>query len=398
MRDTNPDSTEARDGELMRVWILGLLLLGLCQEATAADSVVSGRAISNAYIDYVKIDCPKGDICMDAWFKWTIDAKKTLRGPPVTGRVAAVRMQHSTVIPSYERRLRLFVLRPIENPKWRALLRSDYYLVSTSLTVPGAAYLSPVRGHPMENAYKIVPSGQGTYTIHVPTERMLAPAERVCPPPTCPLKVPVTQLPDVGTASNQAEQLARDYCGKTHKTLKITGGGFDMGPGLTFIFKCVAPQQGALVQPTKVYLTISSSGACSIDEHNIDCSEISRYVRSLNIQHGCHILIHADERARYAEVAAALKSLQAAGGLCKIGSVVVGDASPFFGPQVQCMVMSWELRPGSRRRTLLEVQPKVAACLVLYIFIGSEGNLHQVKPILRISTGSKLFPGRGLDL
>lgn len=92
-------------------------------------------------------------------------------------------------------------------------------------------------------AYEIVPSGQGTYTIHVPTEKMLAPVDRVCPPPTCPIKVPVTQLPDVGTASNQTEQLARTYCAKTHKTMKVTGGGFDMGPGFTLVFQCVTAQQ-----------------------------------------------------------------------------------------------------------------------------------------------------------
>ncbi len=88
--------------------------------------------------------------------------------------------------------------------------------------------------------YEIVPSGQGTYTIHVPSE--LAPVDRVCPPPTCPIKVPVTQLPDIGTASEQTEHLARTYCAKTHKTMVVTGGGFDMGPGLTLIFKCDPPQ------------------------------------------------------------------------------------------------------------------------------------------------------------
>jgi hypothetical protein len=84
-------------------------------------------------------------------------------------------------------------------------------------------------------AHEIVPSGQGTYTIHVPTEKMLGPVDRVSPPPTYPIKVPVTQLPDIGTASAQTEQLARTYCAKTHKTMVVTGGGFDMGPGLTLI-------------------------------------------------------------------------------------------------------------------------------------------------------------------
>jgi hypothetical protein len=93
-------------------------------------------------------------------------------------------------------------------------------------------------------AYEIVPSGQGTYTIHVPSEKMLAPVDRVCPPPTCPIKVPVTQLPDIGTASEQTEHLARTYCAKTHTTMVVTGGEFDMGPGFTLIFKCVPPQHG----------------------------------------------------------------------------------------------------------------------------------------------------------
>lgn len=242
----------------------------------------------------------------------------------------------------------------------------------------------------MENAYKIVPGGQGAYTIRVPTERMLAPAERVCPPPTCQLKVPLTQLPDVGTASNQAEQLARDYCGKAHKTMKITGGGFDMGPGLTFIFKRVAPQQGALVHPTKVYLTISSSGTCSIDEHNMDCSEISRYVRSLNIRHGCHILIRADERVRYADVAAALKSLQAAGGLCKIGSVVVGDASPFLRPQVQCMVNVLESTPRvDHIRSRVSQTDGHVESFVEYRYHDSNGRLGAVRFVAHQSGNSK---------
>ncbi len=94
-------------------------------------------------------------------------------------------------------------------------------------------------------AYEIVPSGQGTYTIHVPSDKMLAPIDRVCPPATCPLKVPLTQLPDIGTASEQTRQLAHTFCAKMHQSMVVTGVGFDMGPGLTFIFKCVPPQPEA---------------------------------------------------------------------------------------------------------------------------------------------------------
>ena len=94
--------------------------------------------------------------------------------------------------------------------------------------------------------YEIVPSGQGTYTIHVPTEKMLAPVERMCPPSTCPIKnLRAKQLPDIETASKRTEQLARTYCAKTQKTMMVTSGGFDAGPGFTLVFKCVTPQQGA---------------------------------------------------------------------------------------------------------------------------------------------------------
>jgi len=154
-RGGSESATLSRFGQLatlpqMRFWILGFFMLAFCREAAAGDSVVSGRAISNVYMDYVKIDCPKGNICMDAWFRWCIDVAKPFRGPSITGRVTAVRMQHSTVIPSYERRLRSFVLKPIKDPKQRALLRSDYYLVSTSFAV--AAEPPLMRGHAAASA------------------------------------------------------------------------------------------------------------------------------------------------------------------------------------------------------------------------------------------------------
>ncbi len=53
----------------------------------------------------------------------------------------------------------------------------------------------------------------------------------------------MTKLPEIGP---NPKQLARTYCAKAHKTLVVTGGGFDSGDGLTVIFKCVPPQPGAL--------------------------------------------------------------------------------------------------------------------------------------------------------
>jgi hypothetical protein len=98
-------------------------------------------------------------------------------------------------------------------------------------------------------AYEVVPNGQDSYNIHVPTGEMMRPSERTCPAPSCPIKNPSARLPDIGTASEQTRQLARTYCARMHATSVVTGGGFDMGAGFTLIFKCVHPQEGAAASP-----------------------------------------------------------------------------------------------------------------------------------------------------
>jgi hypothetical protein len=88
-------------------------------------------------------------------------------------------------------------------------------------------------------AYEIVPSGRGTYTMWVPTEKIVPPpAIRTCP--TC--KFLGARHPDLGPDPNQ---VARTFCAKIRKTMMVTGGGFDTGDGLTVIFKCVPLQPGA---------------------------------------------------------------------------------------------------------------------------------------------------------
>ena len=91
-------------------------------------------------------------------------------------------------------------------------------------------------------AYEVVPTGQETYTIHVPTAMMLAPADRLCPPPNCPIKGP-TLLPDFAPAARRSDRLARKQCAKLRENVVIIGGSFDMGPGYTYSFKCVPSAQ-----------------------------------------------------------------------------------------------------------------------------------------------------------
>ena len=105
----------------------------LCSPAMAADSVVFGRALSNSGMTYVKDECPENHICLHSWYKWVIRVDKTVSGPAVSrGRIVAARMQHTSMESPYTKRLRLFVLRPIEETEQRELLRADYYLEDMS--------------------------------------------------------------------------------------------------------------------------------------------------------------------------------------------------------------------------------------------------------------------------
>jgi hypothetical protein len=67
-------------------------------------------------------------ICMSVWFRWTLQIDRTLHGPPIKGRIATARVQHTGHLKWYLRSVRLFVLTPIEDPKKRRLLRADYFL------------------------------------------------------------------------------------------------------------------------------------------------------------------------------------------------------------------------------------------------------------------------------
>jgi hypothetical protein len=51
----------------------------------------------------------------------------------VTGRVLASKAQHAEVVRSYQRKYKIFVLRPIEDPEQRAQLHADYRLMDMSM-------------------------------------------------------------------------------------------------------------------------------------------------------------------------------------------------------------------------------------------------------------------------
>jgi hypothetical protein len=112
-----------------------LALLGSCC-ASAADIVVIGKLIVNEPMSYVRDECRDGDICLHSWWKAVVQVKKTLRGTPLSGRITAAVMQHTSMNAQYKNAVRYFVLEAIEDPSMRKKLRARYYLKEGSIDPP----------------------------------------------------------------------------------------------------------------------------------------------------------------------------------------------------------------------------------------------------------------------
>jgi hypothetical protein len=93
------------------------------------------------------------------------------------------------------------------------------------------------------NSYEIVPAPQDTYRIRVftpdiPVKHITIPASKDRPADT-------QWLLDEEPTEQEAKQRATEYCEKINQTMKITGRGFEMDPGLEITFKCVPRGTGA---------------------------------------------------------------------------------------------------------------------------------------------------------
>ncbi len=82
---------------------------------------------------------------------------------------------------------------------------------------------------------EIVPTGHDTYKISVPTSKIPLTTCEAC---ALPQKM---RFPDIGVVDDRTHQQAREYCARLKKKMMVTGGSFDMGPGLTLTFSCVPP-------------------------------------------------------------------------------------------------------------------------------------------------------------
>jgi hypothetical protein len=93
------------------------------------------------------------------------------------------------------------------------------------------------------NSYEIVPAGANTYRIRVLSSDM--PLTHFTIPGTKGMPGQPVRFPDSEPGDKESMRRATEFCAKMNQTVKVTGGGFDAGPGLDTVFKCVPRGTGA---------------------------------------------------------------------------------------------------------------------------------------------------------
>jgi len=143
--------------------ILGVIAAQLCDGAD--DSVVLGSAVSNKYL--VSAACDPGDLCMDSYYLWVMDARKTVAGPPVKGRIMVMAAQHAEATSKFVRSVRLFVVSRINNAETRRNSKADYSLLAASPLYEGGRYCLPMNpnsvGLPIEASHIVQESDSGFF-------------------------------------------------------------------------------------------------------------------------------------------------------------------------------------------------------------------------------------------
>jgi hypothetical protein len=156
-------STSPLDAMVRTAVLLGAL--ALATPVVAADSVVLGHGVSNAFLS--KPPCPEHSLCMDALYIWVLDADHTVVGPSVTGTVRAIATQHTDATTQFARSVELFVLSPITNPTLRKSSGARFYLISFSPRDSQGRYCISVNpndvGLKLDPAEVSVDSGSGGF-------------------------------------------------------------------------------------------------------------------------------------------------------------------------------------------------------------------------------------------
>jgi hypothetical protein len=81
----------------------------------------------------------------------------------IKGRISTARTQHAGYVKSYLKRLRLFVLMPIEDPEKRRLLGADYFLRDFSQQIPMYCLTQDLVDLGLEVEFSVSDPDRGTY-------------------------------------------------------------------------------------------------------------------------------------------------------------------------------------------------------------------------------------------
>lgn len=87
------------------------------------------------------------------------------------------------------------------------------------------------------NSYDIVPAGADSYRIRVFTADI--PVKHVTIPASDDKPADTQWGLDAEPAERDAKRRATEYCVKTNRSMKVTGGGFVTGQGISILFMCV---------------------------------------------------------------------------------------------------------------------------------------------------------------
>lgn len=125
---------------MLRLALVLGTLFGVIASAHA-DSVVLGRGITNEFA--ALLQCPPDQVCLDSLYAWEFRARRTIIGERIAGRVRALTPQHVDATPEFVRSVRLFVVRPIEDPRVREAYGAEFYLVALSPSYDDSTYCLP---------------------------------------------------------------------------------------------------------------------------------------------------------------------------------------------------------------------------------------------------------------
>jgi hypothetical protein len=119
-------------------WVVLAALFLAVTDARAANSIVIGDGI-----EIVEVGEPLNDWVMG--YVWLIDARQTISGPPVTGKVRIVAASHAQPTDAYLKTVQLFVLSPAISDGNESTTEPRFSLITSSPLYRGGKYCVPFK-------------------------------------------------------------------------------------------------------------------------------------------------------------------------------------------------------------------------------------------------------------